>query len=192
MPRIYIIIWIVSGLWIMGEIGLAIRTHSSKRKDVSMQEQVSMRRLWLTIIPCTIVGGFWSPQSFGLVRFVRDYIMYGGLILMIVGLIIRVRAIYTLRKYFTVDVSILKNHQIIRKGEYKFIRHPAYAGGLLTFFGLGWALGNWVSFVIIFFPVLWAFIRRINTEEKAQLLSSVGEEYTNYMRTTKRLIPWIY
>jgi protein-S-isoprenylcysteine O-methyltransferase Ste14 len=118
--------------------------------------------------------------------------MYGGLILMIAGLIIRGKAMYTLRKYFTVDVSILKNHQIIRRGEYKFIRHPAYAGCLITFFGLGWALGNWVSFVIIFFPISWAFVRRINTEERALLLSSVGEEYANYMRTTKRLIPKVY
>ncbi len=100
-------------------------------------------------------------------------------------------AICTLKKYFTVDVAIFEDHKIVKKGLYKFIRHPAYAGSLISFFGLGWALGNWVSFIIIFFPVLFAFIRRINVEEEV-LVSSIGEEYTEYMRKTKRLIPKIY
>jgi protein-S-isoprenylcysteine O-methyltransferase len=107
------------------------------------------------------------------------------------GLIIRWISIYTLRKYFTVDVAIFKDHKVIKSGLYKSIRHPAYAGGLVSFFGLGWALGNWVSFIIIFFPILFAFIRRINIEEKTLVLS-LGEEYREYMRKTKRLIPKIY
>jgi protein-S-isoprenylcysteine O-methyltransferase Ste14 len=192
MPRIFIIVWMVSGLWIISEIGLAIFTHSSKREDVTTQEQTSLRRLWLVIIPCTIVGGFWCARSWGLIRFARDYIMYGGLVVMILGLVIRGKAIYTLRKYFTVDVSIVRDHKVINTGEYRFIRHPAYTGALLTFFGLGWALGNWITFVIIFFPILWAFIRRMNSEEKALLSSPIGNVYANYMKTTKRLIPKVY
>ncbi len=192
MPRIFIIVWMVSGLWIIAEIGLAIFTHSSKREDVTSQEQTSLRRLWLVIIPSTIVGGFWCAQSWGLIRFARYQIMYSGLGLMILGLVIRGKAIYTLRKYFTVDVSIVRDHRIIDTGEYRYIRHPAYTGALLTFFGLGWALGNWVSFILIFFPIFWAFIRRINLEEKTLLSSPIGNEYAEYMKTTKRLIPKIY
>jgi protein-S-isoprenylcysteine O-methyltransferase Ste14 len=48
-----------------------------------------------------------------------------------------------------------------------------------------------VSFIIIFFPILFAFLRRMNIEEEA-LVWSVGEEYEEYMRKTKRLIPRIY
>jgi protein-S-isoprenylcysteine O-methyltransferase Ste14 len=191
VPRIYLLIWIASGLWVLSEIGLALYTHSSKKEDVSVREQTSLRRLWLVIIPCTVVGGFWCAQSPGSIRFTREYVMYGGLILLILGLVIRWEAIFTLRKYFTVDVSILKDHRIVRKGAYKYIRHPAYAGALISFFGLGWALGNWISFIIIFFPISWAFIRRIDKEEE-MLLASVGEEYASYKETTKRLIPKVY
>jgi protein-S-isoprenylcysteine O-methyltransferase Ste14 len=192
MPKIFIIIWIVSAIWIISEIVLARITHSSKREDVTSQEQISLRRLWLVIIPCVIVGGFWCAQSVGLIRWGRYYVMYGGLVLMVFGLIIRWRAIYTLRKYFTVDVSIVKDHKLIQTGEYKYVRHPAYSGSLLSFFGLGWALGNWISFIVIFFPIFWAFICRINLEEKTLLSSPLGEEYQKYMKTTKRLIPKIY
>ena len=40
-------------------------------------------------------------------------------------------------------------------------------------------------------PVVWAFGRRMSVEETA-LASALGTPYTNYMRRTKRLVPWIY
>ena len=172
-------------------MGLVILRRSSKTSYAAHQKGGSPRSLWLIIIPCITIGIFWSFQTLGFIKSARLYVVWFGLALIILGLIIRWIAIHTLRKYFTVDVAIFKDHKVIKSGIYKSIRHPAYAGGLVSFFGLGWALGNWVSFIIIFFPILFAFIRRINIEERA-LVSSVGEEYAEYMRMTKRLIPKIY
>jgi protein-S-isoprenylcysteine O-methyltransferase Ste14 len=191
MPSVYPLVLIVSGLWVFSEVGLAISRRSSKENQAMPQKKGSFWWLWLIIILCTMVGGFWSAQKVGFIKFARLYIMCSGLTLIILGLTVRWIAIYTLKRYFTVDVAIFEDHKIIERGLYKFIRHPAYAGSLISFFGLGWALGNWVSFIIIFFPILFAFIRRINIEERA-LVSSVGEEYKEYMRKTKRLIPKIY
>jgi protein-S-isoprenylcysteine O-methyltransferase Ste14 len=191
MPSFYLLVIIVSAVWILSEVGLVILRRSSKTSYATHQKEGSPRSLWLIIIPCITVGVFWSFQTLGFIKSARLYVIWFGLALIILGLVIRWIAIYTLRKYFTVDVAIFKNHQVIKSGFYKSIRHPAYAGSLISFFGLGWALGNWVSFIIIFFPILFAFIRRINIEEKA-LVSSVGEKYKEYMKETKRLIPKIY
>ena len=191
MSTLYILVLIVSGLWVFSEVSLALFRRSSKTNQATQQKGGSFRWLWLTIIPCTIIGGFWSVQPLGLIRFARQFIMGLGLMLIVIGLAFRWVSIYTLGKYFTTDVAIFKDHPIVKTGLYKFIRHPAYAGSLISFFGLGWALGNWVSFIIIFFPILFAFLRRINIEEKA-LVSSVGGEYAEYVRKTKRLIPKIY
>lgn len=191
MSSQHLLVIIISAVWVLSEVGLVILFRSSKTSYATHQKGGSPRSLWLTIIPCIAVGVFWSFQTLGFIKSARLSIVWFGLILMILGLIIRWISIYTLGKYFTTDVVIFKNHKIIKKGLYKSIRHPAYAGSLISFFGLGWALGNSVSFIIIFFPILFAFIRRINTEEKA-LVSSFGEEYADYMRETKRLIPRIY
>jgi len=110
---------------------------------------------------------------------------------MLLGLLIRWTAILTLRKYFTVDVSILPGHQIVKKGLYKYIRHPAYAGSLVSFLGLGLAFSNWLSSIVIVVPILTAFIYRIQVEEQA-LIQAFGDEYLDYSNTTKRLIPKIY
>ena len=77
-------------------------------------------------------------------------------------------------------------------GRTRRIRHPSYTGALLAFLGLALTLTNWVSLAArAWCPSFWAFSRRISTEETA-LASALGSPYINYMRRTKRLVPFIY
>ena len=62
---------------------------------------------------------------------------------------------------------------------------------MLAFLGLALTLVNWVSLAVIVVPIMWAFGRRISTEETA-LASALGSPYANYMRRTKRLAPFVY
>jgi protein-S-isoprenylcysteine O-methyltransferase Ste14 len=114
-----------------------------------------------------------------------------GLFLIIAGVVIRFAAIQTLGNFFTVNLALHNDHLLVTKGLYKFIRHPSYTGSLLSFIGLGLSFNNWLSLIIIFIPILISFIYRINVEEKL-LLQQFGQEYINYKKNTKRLIPLIY
>ena len=67
----------------------------------------------------------------------------------------------------------------------------AYSGYLLGNLGLGLALSNWLSVVIIVAPILAALLYRIRIEERA-LSESLGHEYFEYAQDTKRLIPKVY
>ncbi len=187
-----IIFLLISLVWIISEVILA-RVKHSKTKDSKGLDKSSLRFLWTTIIICILIGVFLGVWRVGWrIGYIPvKFISLVGLVLIILGLIVRWTAILTLKKYFTVDVSILKEHKIIDKGIYKFIRHPAYAGSLLSFLGLGLAFSNWLSTLVIFIPILGAFIYRIRVEEKA-LIQAFGEEYINYSKTTKKLIPVIY
>jgi protein-S-isoprenylcysteine O-methyltransferase Ste14 len=51
-----------------------------------------------------------------------------GLLLLILGYVIRSIAVHTLGKYFTGTVVIKSDHQLIRTGLYRRLRHPAYTG----------------------------------------------------------------
>ncbi len=53
------------------------------------------------------------------------------------------------------------------------------------------AYSNWLSIVIIFVPDLAASLYRISIEEDA-LLENFGNEYFEYAKSTKRLIPKVY
>jgi protein-S-isoprenylcysteine O-methyltransferase len=104
------------------------------------------------------------------------------------GAALRWYSVATLRQYFTVNVAVQTSQPVITVGPYRYIRHPAYAGQLLTLFGFALALGNWVGLLVMTVLSSCAFGYRIVIEEAA-LLSTLGEPYARYMRDTRRLIP---
>jgi protein-S-isoprenylcysteine O-methyltransferase len=114
-----------------------------------------------------------------------------GACIIILGIIIRLTAIATLKKYFTINVVIQDDHKLNTTGLYRIIRHPAYAGGILSFIGCGLSYGNILSFVIIVFPYLLFILQRIKIEE-AVLTEKFGEQYIELKKHTKKIIPLIY
>lgn len=104
------------------------------------------------------------------------------------ALVLRWWSIISLGKFFTVDVAIAVDHQLIVRGPYRIIRHPSYTGALLAFAALATTLQNWVSLAAVLIPISIALAYRISVEEAA-LRAAFGEQYLEYSRRTKRLIP---
>lgn len=188
--NIFLIIVVISAFWLLSEIILN-RARRSEAKDSSRLDKSSLRFLWIAILLSVFLGVFLGVRGVGFIRVRHHLLSLCGIFLMLLGLVIRWTAILTLRKYFTVDVSILEGHKIVKKGLYKYIRHPSYTGSLISFLGLGIAFSNWLSSIVMFIPIMMAFIYRIQVEEKA-LIQAFGQEYLDYSNTTKRLIPKIY
>jgi protein-S-isoprenylcysteine O-methyltransferase Ste14 len=185
---IFIVI-IVSIFWIGSEIILT-RTKRSQPGDTGFDKS-SLRILWLTILVTINLGIILGFQRIGYFGNGSRIFPIAGLIFIVSGLIVRWLAILTLKHQFTVDVFIAKDHRIIREGIYRYVRHPTYAGSLLSFFGLGLFFANYISMLVIFIPVCAAFLYRIHVEEKA-LIDYFGDEYISYCASTKRLIPGIF
>ena len=116
---------------------------------------------------------------------------YVGLTMMVLGIALRLWAVSTLRSFFSYVVRIKEGHRVVRDGPYRFIRHPAYAGSLLTILGIGFALQTWGGVLVLAVVFGLAFGYRIKVEEKA-LVAALGEEYVAYAKTTKRLIPFVF
>lgn len=119
------------------------------------------------------------------------WILYLGELFILIGILVRYVIIRSLGKYFTVDVTIRQDHKIKKEGFYKYLRHPSYAFSLLTSLGLGLYLNNWLSLIFAFVPPFLAFAYRIKIEEQA-LIEEFGDEYIEYRKGTKKLIPFIY
>ena len=116
---------------------------------------------------------------------------YIGLAAIILGVVVRAYAILTLRRFFTVNVTLQEGHRLIRTGPYRFIRHPAYTGTLLSFYGFALATENIWAAIILIVPITLAFAMRVKVEE-AVLRQGFPEEYPDYERTTRRLVPFVY
>jgi protein-S-isoprenylcysteine O-methyltransferase Ste14 len=71
-----------------------------------------------------------------------------GSALVVLGIGLRHWAATTLGVFFTRSILIRTEHRVVTTGPYRFVRHPAYAGDLISFVGLTLTLGNWLSLVI--------------------------------------------
>ena len=138
-----------------------------------------------------VVGIATGFTGMGRIRHGAEFIAVTGLTLMLSGIFFRWLAISTLWEYFTGKVGILEGHRLVQVGVYRHLRHPAYAGALLAYLGMGLAFANWVSIVLLFLPILLAVVYRIRVEEKV-LSKAFGDEYADYSARTKRLLPGVY
>jgi protein-S-isoprenylcysteine O-methyltransferase Ste14 len=120
-----------------------------------------------------------------------DFMEYLGILMMFGGTAIRLEAIDTLDKYFTNEVRIGKNWQLIQKGLYKFLRHPSYLGGFLAMIGTSVLFSSFYSFVFCSTFQLIIYFFRIRLEEK-MLINHFGSTYQEYMKKTWAFIPFIY
>jgi protein-S-isoprenylcysteine O-methyltransferase Ste14 len=114
-----------------------------------------------------------------------------GIVIFAFGTTIRTIAIRTLGHNFTYLLCIRKQHQLIRSGIYRYIRHPSYTGTLLEVIGMMIAARSHYGLALFMASSIALFIVRIRREERL-LSQHFGSEYIEYSRSTKRLIPWIF
>ena len=186
MSSVFTITYIV---WALSEI-LINRFMRSKSGDKKNQDKSSLGFIWMMIVISITLAVLVSFNYYFPISTFQS-ISYFGLALIVAGIILRLVIIGSLGKYFTADVTIRKEHQLKKDSFYKYLRHPSYAASLVSFIGFGIALNNWVSLLIVIAAVLFAFIRRINVEEKT-LTEHFGQEYIDYQKNTYRLVPFIY
>jgi protein-S-isoprenylcysteine O-methyltransferase Ste14 len=167
----------------------------SKRQHGKREISESGDKWSIWVIAISISVGYWLSFIIASTRIGRIYhwntFFIIGSVLVLIGLIIRVTSILTLKKQFTYTVTRIENHELIETGLYKIIRHPGYLGQLIIFFGISACLSNWLSILLMIIPVLFGYLNRINIEEKF-LVKQMGQKYLDYQKRTKKLVPTIY
>ena len=183
---IFIIIW---ASWLVSEILLS-KLLRSKQPTSKELDSNSLLLMWITIGISISIGVI--VMIFVPVHISKSHLVgYFGLFLIVCGAIVRFAAIKALGNLFTVNLAIHEDQHIVKTGLYRFVRHPSYTGSLLSFVGLGVSFNNLISLLVIFIPIFFSFIYRIKVEERL-MLQKFGSEYSDYQKTTKRLIPFIY
>jgi protein-S-isoprenylcysteine O-methyltransferase Ste14 len=177
-------------IYLISEILLSV-TRRGRSKTGEKQDRSTLGVLWIVII-ASVVAGVWVAQHWrgGVLAHGRELDAL-GIVLFAAGLFLRWWAIVTLGRFFTVDVTIEKDHELVERGPFRVVRHPSYTGVLLAFLGYGLTLHNWGAIVVLLVPIFIAFVRRMNVEEEA-LQRALGGRYADYTKRTKRLLPFVY
>ena len=90
------------------------------------------------MIALSIMAGVFVAQNFRAAALPHGRVFASAsVVLFVAGLILRWWAIIMLGRFFTVDVTIEKDHELVERGPFRIVRHPSYTGVLLAFVGLG-------------------------------------------------------
>jgi protein-S-isoprenylcysteine O-methyltransferase Ste14 len=116
----------------------------------------------------------------------------------IVGFIIGVYGIWwfyrihrTLGDNWSPILEIRKEHVLITGGPYRYVRHPMYSDMLLWLVSFALVTANWFYALTISTGLAILFSVRIPDEERL-MIERFGEQYREYMKRTKRLIPGVF
>ncbi|WP_407403936.1 methyltransferase family protein [Chryseobacterium sp.] len=188
MNTIIVLFYVLMILWFVSELFYK-KTLLSKATDYK-EQGFSVNILW-TVFMVSIFSAVTVSHIISNPIYQSITLSYFALILIFASILARYFIIRALGRFFTVDVSIKDNHSIKKDGFYRFIRHPSYLFSLITFLSLGLFLNNCISLIVIIVPTFLAYSYRIKIEENL-LQEKLGNEYKSYMKTTKKLIPFIY
>ena len=107
------------------------------------------------------------------------------------GVGFRLWSIRTLGKFFRGVVHVQENHEVVRDGPYRVLRHPSYTGALIAILGVALTFNNILAIVVFVGCGFVGIYYRIVVEERV-LIEGLGKAYTDYVTTTKRLIPGVW
>lgn len=110
-----------------------------------------------------------------------------GLALTAIGVAISIWARLTLGANWSGVVTLKKGHRLIRKGLYRWIRHPIYTGILIGFIGTALIKGHlrgWIGFLIV-----WAAFYFKARREENFLRQEFGDGFEEHARHTGMFLP---
>src|ERR1700682_5040116 len=180
---------VVFYFWIGAELWLGSRR---RHLPPGATDHDSGSKWWLIgSVWASVAIGFWTALLLPgtAIKTGRTVVFIVGLILMLAGMALRWYSIRVLGTSFTCEVSTRPGQAVVQTGPYRWVRHPSYTGGLVTVFGVLLCCCNLASLAALI-VVIAGYAYRIRVEESA-LANELGQPYQDYMRRTKRLIPFL-
>jgi protein-S-isoprenylcysteine O-methyltransferase Ste14 len=95
-----------------------------------------------------------------------------------------------LRRQLRLDAAVSANHELIRRGPYRLVRHPIYTSMLCLLLATGLLISPWYLFLLSILTFLAGTEIRMRIEDKL-LAVRFGEQFKEYQRNVPRLIPFL-
>jgi protein-S-isoprenylcysteine O-methyltransferase Ste14 len=181
--NIVVVLWVLSEI-VGGRIVPALRRRGTK---IERRDRGSALLIIGGIFLSIAIAFLFASNG---IAMLPGWVSYVGIALMVAGIIVRQWAIAVLGRYFSPVVGIQEGQKVVKTGPYRLVRHPSYTGALLIIVGVGLALQSWGAVLVLLLVFGITFGYRIRMEEKV-LVSELGDEYVQYKKTTKRIIPYI-
>ena len=137
--------------------------------------------LWAPALPQHFLEGRFLPAA--------PATYWTGVVIVVIGLLFAIWARNVLGRNWSGVVTVKQDHELIRSGPYRHVRHPIYTGLLVAFAGSAVARGEWrgILALAIVFVALW---RKLRLEEQ-WMIETFGDAYVRYRAEVRALIPFV-
>jgi len=142
------------------------------------------------VFSLALIASFWDFVTVQGMVFRFNVFSVLGLILFVVGVGIRLAGKRALGKYYSYGLRVLPDHRLVTNGIYKYVRHPISLAVFIYDPGIPLIFSSLYGFLITL-ALIPLVLYRIEIEER-MLIQKFGDEYRDYMRRTKKLIPFLY
>jgi protein-S-isoprenylcysteine O-methyltransferase Ste14 len=181
---------IIGGLWLAWVACWVIlpRGKAIARKETALS-QASYGVLLL--VAAWLMSGVGVPPIFKVRLWPQSSaVLVIGTIIVVLGLAFAIWARRHLGANWSMSVSVKREHELIRSGPYRFVRHPIYTGILIAILGTGVTIGEWRAVVSLAFA-FFSFQRKASLEER-WMVETFGAAYEDYRAKVRALIPFVF
>src|SRR5450755_4379061 len=111
-------------VYLISELLLTV-TRRSRSRTGTKQDRSTLGVLWLVIM-ASVAAGIYVARHWPAAALAHGQVFaFSGVALFVAGLLLRWWASITLGRFFTVDVTIEKNHELVERGPFRVVRHPS-------------------------------------------------------------------
>ena len=110
-----------------------------------------------------------------------------GIAITALGFVVTLWARYILGANWSGIVTVKVDHELIRTGPYRWVRHPIYTGLMVSMIGTAAALDEWRSVPAVL--LLWIAFTIKRLKEEQFMRQTFGDRYIEYSHATGAIFP---
>ena len=165
------------------------RVWETFHKQGSERGRTSMRWSFYALFAMSIVifGGT-VAEFFFVKRVYHVGWAVAGVALFVAANVIRISAIRSLGRFWSLHVEVRAQHPFVREGLYRYVRHPAYLSFVLEHIAVPLVGNAWWSLAVTVCVYVPMIVLRLSREEAA-LVDKFGDVYRAYQQQVGALVP---
>jgi protein-S-isoprenylcysteine O-methyltransferase Ste14 len=176
------ILWIVFILyWSAAARGSAPTLSSESVKSRQVHQLLMYGALALAFVRVPLLTGRWLPKT--------TAVILAGFAVQVGSFALAAWARRHLGRNWSGAIATKAEHQLVRSGPYRLVRHPIYSAMLGMFLGTAIISGTFHALLALA-VISAAYVRKIGLEER-RLGEVFGADYEAYRREARAVIPWV-
>jgi protein-S-isoprenylcysteine O-methyltransferase Ste14 len=150
-----------------------------------------LQKLPLVLSALTLIGLILGVFQIGTFEYKVEYenARLIGLVVYIIFSWVQIWGYKTLAQNYSQDIMILKDHELVKSGPFKIIRHPQYLSQILLDIGGALAILSYIVIILAIIEIPFLIMRAL-LEDKL-LEKHFKGDYAEYKRKSSFMIPFI-